>query len=95
MRERELGRMQELAPEQRLGDAVGRVTDDRQVDRLQVHANLMHAAGFERHPEQRVLLPQLDHLEVRDRLTCRFAVERDARGVGAIASDRCLDPARA
>ena len=47
--------MQELPSERRLGDAVDGVADDRQVDRGEVDADLVHATGLEPHAQQRVL----------------------------------------
>ena len=72
-------------------DAVDRVADDRQVDRREVHADLVHAAGLELDAQQRVVGPEPLDLEVRDRLARRVRVERDAGRVVAVAADRRLD----
>ena len=52
--------MQELAAERRLGDAVDRVADDREVDRGEVDADLVGTAGLEGDAEERVLAVGLD-----------------------------------
>ena len=49
----------------RLADAVGRVAGDRQVDRREVDADLVHPARLEPHAQQRVLGAELLDLEVR------------------------------
>ena len=46
--------MQELTAERGLGDAVDGVADDRQLDRRQVDADLVGAAGLEADAEERV-----------------------------------------
>ena len=86
--------MQELPVERRLGDAVDRVADDRQVDRREVDADLVHAAGLEAHREERVVAATCGR-----RSKCVTAsrgvsrVEREAGRVVAVAADRRLDPA--
>src|SRR5215217_3045825 len=95
MIERELRGVEELALEPEiLGRAVGRVARDRQLDRLQVNADLVRAAGLERELEERARAEQLEHLEVRDRVAGRRGVERVTRLVQPVAADRRLDPAR-
>ena len=54
MREAEVGGVQELPRKPGLGHAVDGVADDRQVDRRQVDADLVHPPGFERDPKQRL-----------------------------------------
>lgn len=93
MRERQLRRVQELPVELRFRDPVDGVTHDGKVDRGEVDANLVRPAGLEANLEQRVPADQLVHLEVGRRLSRMVGVERPARGIGAIAADRGLDPA--
>ena len=81
---REPRRVQELPLEAEVArDAVDRVAADRQLDRLEVDADLVRAAGLEPHLEQRARAEQLDHLEVRHRVARRRRVERVARSVDA------------
>ena len=88
--------MQELTVEPELAaDPVHRVAGDRQVDRREVDADLVHAPRLEPHAEQRVALQALLELEVRDRVSRRVGVERLARRVATVAADRSLDPAGA
>src|SRR5687768_2693483 len=84
--------MQKLAPEQGLRHAVGLVADDRQVDRGQVDADLVRAAGYEAHPQERMRRPQPLDLEVSDRVARAVRVERLPERRGAITSDRRFDP---
>src|SRR5204862_4087936 len=77
------------------GAAVHRIARDREPDRLEVNADLVRAAGFERDAEESVGAQQLDDLEMRDRLARSVRVERVARRVAAVAADRRLDPPRA
>src|SRR5215831_20739053 len=94
MRERKPFRMQELALQPELARAsVDGIAGDGQPDRVQVHPDLVRAAGLELHVEKRVPWKELDDLEVRDRLTRRVRVERVAHRVAPVSPDRCLDPA--
>ena len=87
--------MQELPLEAEVArDAVDGVSRDREVDRLEVHADLVRPPRLQPDREQRVLRQQLERLEVRDRLARGRGVERVARAVDAVAADRRLDPAR-
>src|SRR5438093_515836 len=92
MRERQAARVQELALEAELARAsVDRVTRNREVDRRQVHADLVGAAGFELDLEERVTREQLDELEVRHRVARSVRIERVPQGVAAVAADRGFD----
>src|SRR6266436_895076 len=94
MLKREPRRVQELALEAELdGTAVQRVAGDGQVDRGEMHADLMRAPGLECHAQQRMTRQQLFDLEMRHRVARRIGVERLAKCVMAIAPDRCLDRA--
>ena len=96
MVEREPRGVQELTVEPELAaDPVHRVARDRQVDRCEVDADLMHPPRLEPHAEQRVALQALLELEVRDRVSRRVGVERLPRRVATVAADRSLDPAGA
>src|SRR4051794_40322677 len=46
MREGELGRVEELPPERRIGAAIDAVADHRQVDRGEMYADLVHPPRF-------------------------------------------------
>jgi hypothetical protein len=92
MREGQPRRVQELASERGLRDAVDRVADDRKVDRGQVHPDLVCPTGLEPDSKERVTSQKLLDLEVRRRFTRLVRVERMARWVGPVAPDRCLDP---
>jgi hypothetical protein len=92
VRERKPRRVQELTTKCRLGDSVDAVSDDGQVDRREVNADLMHPSRLKPHPQQRVTIPGLSDLEVRDRIPRRICLERNAGGVMSIAADRSLDP---
>src|SRR5438128_1473376 len=88
--------MEELAGQAELaGLSVHRVARHRQVDRLQVNADLMRASGLQADAEQSVSRQQLDDLEVRDGVARRIRVERVARGMTPVAADPRLDPSRA
>jgi len=95
MREGEPCGVQELPFEAEPRDAVDAVAGDGQVDRGQVHADLVRSAGLEPDAEERVLRQELRDLEVRDRLARRVRVERLPGRLGAVAADRRLDPAAA
>ena len=73
------------------GLPVGRVARDRQVDRLEVDADLMRPPRLEPHAQQRVAVEQLLELEVRDRRARRVGVERVPHAVAAVAADRRVD----
>lgn len=83
--------MEELPLEAWLGDAVHVVAYDREADRAQMHADLVHPAGFEPHPEEGVRRQQFEHLEVRDSVARRVGVQRLPGRIGAVSSDRRLD----
>jgi hypothetical protein len=68
MLERKPVRVQELALERLVGDAVDAVADHGEIDRGQVHTDLVRAARLELDSEERVGPKQLGDLEVRDRL---------------------------
>src|SRR6059058_1278875 len=67
----------------------------RQVDRREMHADLMRPAGLEPHVEERVAGKELSHLEMRNGLAGLVGVERMPQGITAVAPDRRLDPAGA
>src|SRR4051794_27217569 len=94
MGEGELRRMQELPTETGERHAVDRIAGDRQFDRREVHADLVHPTRLEPHAKQRVPGEQPLDLELRDCVTCGIRVERDPRRVAAVAADRRLDPSR-
>ena len=84
--------MEELAFQAQVaGAAVERVAGHRQVDRVEVDADLVRPPGFQRHAEQGVPRQQLLDLEVRHRLARRVRVERLPHRVATVASDRCVD----
>src|SRR6266545_7579604 len=96
MGECEPRRVEELPLEPELArPAVDGVARDRQVDRREMHADLVSPARLELDVEQSVPRKQLDELEVRDSLTGRVRVERMSHRLAAIAADRRLDPAAA
>ena len=85
--------MQELTLEAEVaGDPVDGVAADGQVDRLEVHADLMRAARLEAHVEQRPLAELLPHLEPGDGVARRLGVEGVPRPIAPVATDRRLDP---
>ena len=84
--------MEELPLQTRIGDAVDGVADHRQVDRRQVHADLVGPPRLEPHTQQGMRAEQLLHLEVGRRLAWRVRVERPARRILAVAADRRVDP---
>ena len=94
--------MQELPLEPEVaGDAVDRVADDRQVDRRQVHADLVRPPRLEPDAQQRVRGPSSSSdLEVRDRVArrrrCRASAAsgRAGRGRSAPRSGPCRDRGR-
>src|SRR5262245_22230109 len=91
VRERKSVRVQELAPELLVRNAVDAVSHDREVDRGQMDADLVRPAGLEAHIQDCVGAEQLVDLEVRDRLARRVRVQRTARGVVPVAADRRVD----
>src|SRR5919204_6316254 len=92
MRERESRGMQELPLEPDLARLpVDRIACNGQVNRGEMHADLMRATGLEPHVKQRMLRQQLDQLEVRHRLARPVRVERLPEGIPPVASDRCFD----
>ena len=52
MRERQRGCVEELPAERRLGHAVDGVTDDREIDRGEMDADLVHPPRLQAHLEQ-------------------------------------------
>jgi len=94
MDEREACSVQELPLEPELARApVHPIAGDRQVDRAEVHPDLVRAPGLEPHVEQRMSWQQLNDLEVRHGFARRVGVERMLERVAAIASDRRFDAA--
>lgn len=93
MLEGEARRVQELAIEIGRRDSVDTVADHREVDRGQMDADLVHAAGLETDAKERVRREKREHLEVGGGISRRVRVERLARRIRAVAADRCLDPA--
>jgi hypothetical protein len=92
VREGQLGRVEELALEAEIvAHAVRAVARDGQLDRSEVHADLVRAAGLESDLEQRMLAEELQQLEMRHSLARRRRVERLSRRVEAIAADGRLD----
>ena len=77
------------------GSPVHRVAGDRQVDRGEMHADLMRAPGLEGDAQQRMAWQQLFDLEMRDRIARRVGVERVPQRVVPVAPDRRLDQCRA
>ena len=95
MAEAEPVRVQELPLEAEVAaDAVLRVSRDGEVDRRQVHADLMRPARLQANVEQRVLAHELDDLEVRDGLSGLVGVERAPRGIATVAAHRRVDSTR-
>src|SRR6478735_4862770 len=74
--------------------AVDRVARDRQPDRVEMHPDLVRAAGLEPYLEQGALAEPLAHLEPGDGLARCIRVDRPARPIGAVAADRGVDPPR-
>ena len=62
-------------------------------DRQQVRADLMRAAGLQRHPQERVLGQRALDLEVRDRLVRVVGVGGDASANAPVAAQRRVDRA--
>src|SRR5438105_9609926 len=94
MRERETRGMQELPVQPELaGAAVDGVAGNREVDRRQVHPDLVRSSGLEPDPQQRVAPQQLLDLEVRHGGSGRIGVERVAQRVVPVPPDRRVDRA--
>src|SRR5690349_5622397 len=94
MFEREPRGVQELPLEAELsGTAVERVTGDRQVDRGEMHADLVRPSRLERRAQERVARQQPLDLEISDGVAGRVRVERMPQRIVAIASDRRFDRA--
>src|SRR5262249_46132713 len=93
VRKREPARVQELPREAEAGEAVDPAADDRQVDRGQVHADLVRATGLQAHPQERVLGQELVHGEVGHGAPGRVRFERLACRIATVAPERRLDPA--
>ena len=82
----------------RLSEASGTVdgvADDRQVDRRQMDANLVHPARLEPYAQQRVAGPEPVDLEVRHGVSRCGGVEGHPGGLAPVAADRGLDAAGA
>ena len=87
--------MQELALQPELGGTTVRwVARYGQVDRGQVDADLVGAAGLERHAEESVARKQFLDVEPRYGVTRIRSVERVPQRIRAVAADRRLDPTR-
>ena len=96
MREREAARVQELPLEPELvGTAVHRVPGDGEVDRSEMHADLVRPPRLEPDGEQRVAREELADLEVRHRHARVVGVERLSQRVAAVAPEGRVDPAAA
>ena len=94
-RKRKPVRVQELPLEAEVAPhAVLRVSGDGQVDRGEVHADLVRAARLQANVEERVLAHELDDLEVRDRLSRLLRVERPLGRIATIAAQRRVDATR-
>ena len=84
--------MEELAREAEVAlDAVDRVTRHGQVDRGQMHADLVRPPRLEGRPEEGVPAHRLDHFEVRDGVARGVGVQGDPRRVVPVTADRRLD----
>ena len=84
--------MEKLPLEAQPRNAVVAISQHRQVDRGQVHADLVRAARLELHPQQRVLGQQLCRPRSASRRPAASRVSSDCRvGCVAVAADRRLD----
>src|SRR2546422_9670612 len=93
MREAEPRCVQKLARESELlRTPVQRVARNGEIDRREMHTDLMRTAGFELDIQQRVSRQELHQLEVRHRLARRVRVERVTERIAPVAPDRRLDP---
>ena len=72
--------------------AVGRVADDRMADGAQVHADLMGAAGRDRHLQQRHALEVARPRDARHRAPRAARAGRHLLPLLRIAADRRVDP---
>src|ERR1044071_5228988 len=72
--------------------AVHRVADDRVADRAQMHADLMRAAGMNRHLTKREPRHVVRPRDPRDRAARMFRSRRHLLTVHRIAPDRRVDP---
>ena len=84
----------EIARHASVHAAVQRIADDRMADGAQVHANLMRAAGLDRHPRQRQRVAERAR---RARCASPLRGSRRARAdiflrFDGIAADRRVDP---
>jgi hypothetical protein len=72
-------------------DAVERITGDGEVDRGEMHANLVRTACFEPNAQERVLWQELLELEMRHGGARRGGVERVPDPLVPVAADRGVD----
>ncbi len=94
MREAKTMRVQELPFEAEItSDAILRVSRDGEVDRRQMHPDLMCAPGLQANVEQRVAGQELHDLEVGHGVTRFVGVEGTLRGIAPITPERRVDPA--
>src|SRR4051812_12169455 len=94
MGEREPRGVEELSLQAEVSpDAVRRVAGDRQVDRGEVDADLMRAAGLEPDAQERMSRQELLELEMRHRRARRVGLERVAKPVVPVPPDRRVDRA--
>src|SRR5262245_36513958 len=96
MGEAEVRCVQKLTLEAEIArDAVLGVSRDGQVDRGQMHADLVRPSRLETDVEERMLPHPLAQLEAGDCLPRLVRVERASRRIAPIASDGSIDPSRA
>ena len=85
--------MEELTLQASVGDAVDGIAEHRQVDRRQVHADLVGHPRLEPHAQQGM---RTEQAALRPRVVIasprRVRVERPPRRVLAVAADRRVDP---
>ncbi len=94
MREAKTMRVQELPFEAEISpDAILRVSRDREVDRGQMHADLMRASRFQANLEQSMAAQGLEDLEVGHGVTRLVGVEGTFGGIAPITPERRVDPA--
>src|SRR5918995_5467806 len=74
--------MQELSAQGGIGHSVDGIADNGQADRREMDADLMRSARLQPYTKQRVLVDQLEQLEVGDGVAWPVRVERLA-GRGA------------
>jgi hypothetical protein len=91
--EGELGGMEELPAERRLGDAVHGVAHDRQLDGGEVNSDLMGPPRLQPNTEEGVAADQLLDLEMGDGVPRRVRVERSTGRIRAVTTDRGFDSA--